>query len=209
MLISKVSGSNYSNGLVSGESLSPEFVLLDDEELQSCTKVIEIFDKLVEMQSRGGEKYNLGSIALTNLLCSPLISVEDFRDRAERHQDILHAHVYSDARFELKSEGIENRELRYVIAAIFNKNIDSDFLVKAAPFLEGLGIETSDVYENLNYPIELSAEYHIENLETYRWSPTYLIDLNAKVDKHLALLSDDNEVWAELPLSWKLRIIAG
>ena len=182
--------------------------LLDDEELNSCTKVIEIFDKLVERQARGGEEYNLSSIAITNLLCSPLISVEDFRNRAERHQDILHAHVYSDSRFELKSESIENRELGYVLGAIFNKNIDSDFLVKAAIFLEELGVETSDAYENLNYPIDLSAGYHIENLETYKWSPTYLIDLNARVDKYLTLLSEDNEVWADLPLLWKLKMIA-
>lgn len=187
---------------------------VDPLALDKCETVIELFDTLV---ISGQAKY---SVFFSNLLCSPLVSAEDFMIRA-RNANFKHAllqlTVRSDPRFVLTSldyrfalDFIDSRnpyKSEHARGVILNPNTDQKILTQVIHKVMKSEYLKKMVYDNLNCPFELSAAFHLDNLESYKWRPSYVLELEARVNKHLTFISGEGP-WEELPLSWKLRMLA-
>jgi disulfide bond formation protein DsbB len=184
-------------------------------ELDKCKTVIELFDTLV---ISGQAKHR---VFFSNLLCSPMVSAEDLmirvRDRSYKHM-LLQMIACSDPRFiptaidySFALASIDSRNpyhSEHARSIIVNPNTDQGVLAQAIYKIMEFKYLKGTVYDNLNCPFELSASYHLDNLETYKWRPSYLLELEAKVEAHLTLISGEGP-WEDLPLSWKLKMIAG
>lgn len=143
-------------------------------ELQSCESVIEIFDKMILSEPLEN------SFFLTRMLCTPLISDEDFKSRVENgdirikldNQDLLknsrfvpHDSDYDSALTFLRFRTARRPQFELdLLALVCNENAKPDFLVEVAGYA---GSHEELAYENLNYPIELSAAYHIRIFDDY------------------------------------------
>jgi hypothetical protein len=180
-------------------------------ELSSCKTVVEVFDKLILVV-----KPKRSNSFLTKLLCSPLVSDEDFKFRVEDKDvrskldnwDLLDNPRFVpsaadyDAAFSFITNGQGKLE-RGVLGVLMNKNASPEFLVKV---LKHKGAHKAFVYENLVCPIELSASYHSERLREYKWRLSYVVGLEAKVDEYLVRTQGEGP-WGDLPLSWKLEMV--
>jgi len=187
-----------------------------DVNFEQCSTVVEIFDELLPLAG-------LQSIyALSRLLCSPLVTVEDFRLRIEKEivkpkpkldnwivfsssHFIPTSNDYSRALNDLSS--MKSSEFERGLAIVRNKNATPEFLRDA---LERTGKQANVVewiYENLNCPIELSARFYSENIEDYRWKPSFYVPLERKVDEYLFTIGGQGP-WEALPFIWKLQMIA-
>jgi hypothetical protein len=185
------------------------------EELETCKSVIDIFDKMM-IFATGRHR-----IFFSNLLCSPMVSDEDFISRVRNtdfQNKLIYSTVYADPRFVpdafeyvFASKFVDSENARNfdrAVGIVTNPHADSVFLAELFANAEGhIKIEEL-AYDNLNCPLELSASYHIENIESYKWRPSYLLELEAKVEARLTLISGEGP-WEDLPLSWKLKIITG
>jgi len=183
-------------------------------ELRTVKTTVELFDdlrSLIDFNSRG---FPSGyRTFLTNLLCSPLISDEDFRARIWFEEDMPKLSAWaivvnsrfipSAADYERALKELSVGSFKTGLGIVINENASPEFLVDA---LKCAG--DSWVHQNLNCPIELSASYHFKNLESYEWRPSYALKLEQKTDEYLSSISNDVS-WADLPLSWKLKTIAG
>ena len=185
---------------------------LSSVELNSCKTVVEIFDKLILVEPKRSNFF------LTKLLCGYLVSDEDFKSRVENNavrakldnwclldnsrftpRAVDYASVFS---FITNGQG---KLERGILGIIFNENATPEFLVKV---LKHKGSHKDFVYENLVCPIELSASYHIAKLHEYKWRLSYVVKLEAKVDEYLVKTQGEGP-WSDLPLSWKLDMVAG
>jgi len=182
--------------------------------LNQCDTVIEIFDKLVVHSVVNH------SFFFAKLLSSSMVSGEDFRSRVRNTASNLldGLIVCSDARF-IPDEANYSFAKNFIDCGRFddeeraegivvNPNAEVPFLVDFIEFAAGRSHIEEIVYENLRCPIELSAHFHLDNLDKYIWRPTYLLALQSKVDGYLMGL-DAGGPWEELPLSWKLKMIVG
>jgi len=188
--------------------------VVEDVNFEGCRTVVEIFDKLVPLVEVRSNYF------LSRLLCSPLVSVEDFRIRLatesiQRRLDnwivfssshfIPTSDDYSRALNDLSS--MKSSDFERGLGVVHNENATPEFLREALEHAGGQDSVVGWAYENLNCPIELSARFHSENIEDYRWRPSFLHPFEHKVDKRLALTVGSGP-WEDLPLSWKLRMIA-
>ena len=194
----------YSIDILDGDSENPT-------ELSSCETVVEVFDKLIltEISTRSKS-------FLTKLLCSPLVSDEDFKFRVEDKDirskldnwDLLDNPRFVpsaadyDSAFYFITDGKEKLE-RGVLGILLNKNVSPEFLVNVLGYG---GEHIAFVYENLVCPIEFSAAYHIERLNGYKWRLSYLVELEVKVDEYITRTQGGGP-WGDLPLSWKLEMV--
>lgn len=163
--------------------------------------VVEAFDAMVLNSQFCGGTF------MPDLLCSPLVSLEDFRKRAESFQGFVEKQrVYSDSRFDVDNLKFNQYDSNLLLAVLANKNASLKTLLKLTnQFDKSLNFDDV-VFENLNYPIQFSAEYHRERLTSYKWRPTYLIGLDSKVNEYLVDIMGTGP-WEDLPLSWKLEMI--
>ena len=190
-------------------NIASEACGVEYEDMKHFTRVVEIFDKIISLSYLDESRKT--AIFLIRLLSSPLIDTDEFRERAELLKNYLSLpEIVRDSRFDTNSLDFSKIQLTVGLAVSIIKNPNSqvEVLHKMERFLRSVnGLTPVKAYENLNYPIELSAHYHFEKLDTYKWSPTYLLNLEAKVDRYLAKTTDDGP-WADLPLAWKLKMLA-
>ena len=185
------------------------------EGLRSCKTVIEVFDRLVPLF---GFRHK---VFLSRLLCSPLISREDFRSRIVDYEVKLKLDnwiIYSSSRFVPNDADYRSAlssltygsdlDFYYGLGTIANENTSTEFLVEALGYAAGRESVETLIYENFSCPIELSAHFLLENIEDYGWRPSALLTLNLKANEYLTLTAGAGP-WEDLPLSWKLRLIAG
>ena len=184
------------------------------EELETCKTVIEIFDKIM-IFATGRHR-----IFFSNLLCSPMVSAEDFISRVRNiafQNKLIYSTVYADYRFVpnafeyvFASKFVDSENARNfdrAVGIVTNPHADSVFLAELFANAEGhIKIEEL-AYGNLNCPLELSAGYHTDNMESYKWRPSYLLELETRVNQRLTLTAGEGP-WEDLPLSWKLKMIA-
>jgi len=183
------------------KTMTAKALALDETRFNSHNSVIEIFDELME----SGD-CKISYLYTSALLCNPHVSAEDFMERVVRHYSFLNeADVFEDARFN-PSEWSDFRAPDIRRAVLGNRNITPELLERLIGPLDQ-DLKVTKALANLNYPIELSASYHIENFSQYKWRPSYLLELETRVDEHLKLLSDTTP-WEEIPLVWKLKTIA-
>lgn len=185
------------------KNVTREALYVDADVLDDFDSVVKIFDWLVT-----SGYYKKSYIFTSALLCNPHISAADFNVRVERHALILDdGQVYEDARFDMSNTRLFCKpRLEILRALLHNPSISPElflYFLGEANECNGSTVGLS----NLKCPIELSASYHIDNLDDYKWSPSYLIKLQAKVNERLNLLSSETN-WDEIPLLWKLRMVA-
>ena len=182
------------------------------EDLRAVKTVVELFDGLRPLLKYQHREF------LSKLLCSPLISDEDFHARIWLEEDGLPKlglwTIFSNQRFipsavdyERALKELSSFEFKAGLSIVINENASPEFLVEALKHAGDRNTIEGWVHQNLNCPIELSASFHLEYLKTYDWRLSYLIKLEAKVDEYLNATSGDNG-WSDLPLLWKFRIIA-
>jgi hypothetical protein len=176
---------------------------VDLDALDRFESTIEIFDALMVTGA-----YKESYVFTSALLCNPHVSAEDFNVRVK-----LHAHVLNDEQF-FADARLDMSNWAYFLnpnpwarrGLLHNPSIPPELLVHLRK-KANRSSEPKIGLSNLNCPIELSASYHLEKLDDYRWSPSYLLGLEAKVNEHLILTTGDGP-WEDLPLSWKLRMLA-
>jgi len=179
--------------------------------LQKCETVVEIFDILYDSPK---SKHN---VFFSNLLLSPFISAEDFNLRVRKDTLYQFTNVCADPRFVPNTLDYEvalaslnswspyqSEHAREIFA---NPNADPHVLTKVIHKAEGSFFLQKAAYDNLNCPLELSATFHLNNLTSYAWRPSYLLKLEAEVDGRLRQVSGEGP-WGELPLTWKLNMFA-
>ena len=183
--------------------------LLNESEIGECSTAIELFDFLVNNY----ELDNIPPNQLTNLLCNPVASISDFRSRAALYSGYLMPNMLlRDSRFDVSSIIPDFGPLDMVWTTPFgvigsNPSITPAQLTNIVRVARENNILPSKAYENLNCPIELSATYHTWFLEDYEWSPTILMTLDAKTNERLTVLQGEGP-WEDLPLMWKLKMVA-
>jgi len=185
------------------------FLRVEYKTLSAYKTVVEIFDYLIGRKELFSNYFD--KVFMSQLLCSPLISTKDFSDRVIAHGDILErVIVCSDPRFNTRLLDFSVIEFEGGLASAIAWNETSSFelLVRAKACLEEEDENLAKIYENFNYPIELSAEYYVNNLDNYTWSPTILSKLEEAAHIRLDFVNGDGP-WSELPLLWKLKAIAG
>jgi hypothetical protein len=184
------------------------------KELRSCNTAIEIFDGLVPLLETRRKLF------LSKLLYSPLISDEDFQLRIldeEVKAKLDNWTIYSSSRFIPSDADYSSAldslvqgsyaEFDHALSILANVHSSAEFLAEAIRYAGGQESVELWIYENLNCPIELSAHFILKNMDEYQWRPSYLQAFNLKADEYLKKIQSDGP-WEDLPLSWKLKIIA-
>lgn len=187
--------------------------IVDVDKVKSSKTVVEIFDRLVPLANDDHKGF------LTRLLCSSWVSNEDFQVRIMDGDVRPKLHEWglcssarftpSDADYEGALAALASFDMATFddeLSIMENPNSTPEFLVQAHGYAAGRESVEMWVYENLNYPIELSASFHIERLSEYKWRPSYLVELEAKVEARLTLISGEGP-WEDLPLLWKLEMV--
>ena len=198
------------------------------KQLKSSKTVIEVFDRLAPLLKIKHQAF------FSRLLCSPLISDQDFKLRIldEKFKDKLDSWIIyassrfvpSDADYHSALDTLErgsyhdfalntlkkgkHYDFDNALSIIRNENSSAEFLAEAFSCAAGQESVEIWVYKNLNCPIELSAHFLLKNMDDYRWRPSYLLAFNLKANEYLTLTAGEGP-WEDLPLSWKLRAIAG
>jgi hypothetical protein len=182
------------------------------EELRSSRTVVELFDGLRPLLDFRHKYF------MSMLLCSPLVSGEDFRARIDFKEQPLTLDLWNiviNSRF-IPTPVDYERFLKALVdgslsnsvrSIILNENASPAFLVEVLGHAEDGYVLSNWVYQNLNCPIELSASFHLKNLESYRWRPSYVLGLKLKLDEYLTSMQGEGP-WEDLPLSWKLKMVA-
>lgn len=188
------------------------------EFLSGCLTVVEIFDCLIEhktfkpIEPFDASKYHIPFSFLSDLLCNPSISTEDFRLRAERYKHrLMWGSLLADSRMDVDNmvfygESIAD-EVEFLRYSIQNKAASPSSLVRMKARIDEFIPWGMYGLDNLNYPIELSAWYHIGEFDSYVWLPSYCKELESKVNERLTSISGETN-WDDIPLLWKLRIVA-
>jgi len=185
------------------------------KELESSKSVVEIFDRLLPSVR---VEYNA---FLSKLLCSPLINEEDFRARFRIEEEdsklaLWAVSVHSQFTPSASDYGSALDFMRSQVSSsisrgmniIANKNASPEFLAEALKYATRDNNIEYCVYHNLNCPIELSARWHFDHIEDYRWSPSYMIELESTANEYINRAMGKVPL-EDLPLTWKLRMIAG
>ena len=189
--------------LIQVKTIVSSALSIDLDALDRYGSIIEIFDALMVTGA-----YKKSHVFTSALLCNPLISAEDFNVRVK-----LHAHVLKDGRFfaderlDMSSWSYFSNPSPWVLSGLLHNPSISTELLLCLRGLAKLSRESKIGLSNLNCPLDLSAWYHLERLAEYKWSPSYLLKLEAQANEYLALISAEGP-WEDLPLSWKLRMIA-
>ena len=178
-----------------------EFGVVNASKIKNM-RAIEFFDLLVT--------FRLPTIVNTIFLCHALVSDEDFYDRVNRHRKKLDDRVlFEHSRFDVNAlvqPWLKSWSEMDTICA--NVSASSETLRDIVNAVLNRGEEPpTRAYENFNCPIEVSASYYVNRLKNYKWSPSLLLVLEAKADEYL-LRTVGEEPWGDLPLRWKLKMIA-
>jgi len=166
------------------------------------TTGLEIFDYLML-----NGKFIRDAYFASSILRHPEVSKKDYVDRVNLHYPTRFPSLFSDNRYD-PSTIVAPYYPATKQAIEMNPNSSAELLVAVTgPIVERYFMQENAV-ENLNYPIELSAAYHIEMLDYYKWRPSYVIALENVVNVWLKRVVGDGP-WEDLPLAWKLKMIAG
>ena len=170
--------------------------------LTGFSSVLEIFDWLMVE-----DHYLISCRFAAALLRSSGATKLEYTKRLGLYYNVLDSpNLLEDSRFN-PSTLMPPYERNSVNAIMANPSISRELLLMIAdPYITGRSLDSRAV-KNLVYPIEFSAHYHIENIESYKWTPTYRIALEAKVNERLTFLSKKTS-WEDIPLLWKLKILA-
>jgi hypothetical protein len=187
---------------------------VSSEKIKTCKTVIEIFDNLIIFAKESDRGF------FSNLLRSPMVTSKEFTLRVrniELKEKLAYALLCSDPRFVPNASdyffalsfinNTDSSSFGHASAITANPHANPVFLAKIVGAAGGYSKARELAYANLNCPFELSAVFHVDNMENYKWRPSYLLGLEAKVNEHLTLISGEGP-WEDLPLSWKLKIIA-
>jgi len=174
------------------------------KDLSHLNSVKELFGFLLDEE----ENLNIQSHIFLKLIRSPLLSTEDFRtcfNSATFQLPIFR--LMNDPRFDIDNVDIE----RYGISAAMRLCVNPAITTEALLNMTAIAKKNNEVWlqplKNSKYPIELSAHYHVEHLDSYKWSPSLLVELNTKANEYLELTTGTKH-WLDAPLAWKLKMIA-
>lgn len=178
-------------------------------ELVGFSSTLEIFDWFVQLPPR--EPFSAEHVEsiwfAPALLRASEATVEEYMGRVAKFSDKSDVYeAMEDKRFDLSSVTLPVGPVE-ALSIIVNPNANPELLVSLINTPLAVSVLDIKPLDNLNYPIQLSAQYHLSKMESYRWSPSYLLNLEAKVDEYLAAISGA-DYWAELPLAWKLKSVA-
>ena len=176
---------------------------LNAESLDGCRTIGEIIDYV------STTKESLESLPafFRVLVCSPFLNAEEFMHEVLRLNLSLHGIILSDARFDLNYINYKSCSDSVMLSIVQNPSLSEDLIMHLLTLIDARGYAAEELSYHPNFPIELSAEYHVTKLNTYHWRPSITTMLEAKANARLALLDRDGK-WNELPIAWKLKMVA-
>jgi hypothetical protein len=189
--------------------IAKKTVMSASEELEACETVIEMFDLLTNIEDPSGWK----SEFLSSLLCSPLVSTDDFKKRVELHEEMLaRTIIFADARYDVNSIDLDllkkTRNFMDFDGIFRNINIAPSVLAELVAFLKSSKLDfSSAVYDNPQCPVPVSINYFLETIDDHYWSPSCLLNFEPRLDKYMGVLLGEGP-WKDLPLLWKMKMVA-